>query len=231
MTTMGQALAAVRSRLDESTATAWTDPEIRAWINEGVADIARRTETIEKSTTVAVTAGTQTYTGLPSNLMRLHRVEFVSAGAQGQISALELRQLNDLDSVWYGAQQITGGRPIYCGLSGYPPNLKLTLYPIPAETGAVLRVHYYASPAALATDGTADVTQLDIPTGWEDLVYEYATFLAQRRDGTPAWQDTKRLYDEHMMDMLMVTERWHDQAGYVVNDSMSPIDELMAGWW
>jgi hypothetical protein len=81
MTTMATALAAVRTRLDETTATSWTDAEIRAWINEGVADIARRTESIQKSATINVVAGTQNYTSLPADLLRLNRVEFISAGA------------------------------------------------------------------------------------------------------------------------------------------------------
>ena len=167
MTTMATALAAVRTRLDETTATSWTDAEIRAWINEGVADIARRTESIQKSATINVVAGTQNYTSLPADLLRLNRVEFISAGAQGQVTHLELRELNALDSTWYGGKQASSGRPLYCGISGYPPVLQLTLYPIPAENGATLKVYYDASPAAIATNGTADSSSLDLPTGWE----------------------------------------------------------------
>jgi len=229
MVTMGTALAAVRTRLDESTATSWTDPEIRAWINEGVADIARRTESIQKSATISVVAGQQEYTGLPANLLRLNRVEFISAGASGQVSHLELRELNALDSTWYGGKQTSSGRPIYCGLSGYPPYLQLTLYPIPAESGATIKVYYYASPAALPVDGSGDGIALDLPTGWDDLVYEYATYLAQRRDATPSWQDTKRIYEEHLGDMLAMTERWHDQPGFISNDAFD--DGLGYGGW
>lgn len=229
MVTMGTALAAVRTRLDESTATSWTDPEIRAWINEGVADIARRTESIQKSATISVVAGQQEYTGLPANLLRLNRVEFISAGASGQVSHLELRELNALDSTWYGGKQTSSGRPIYCGLSGYPPYLQLTLYPIPAESGATIKVYYYASPAALPVDGSGDGFALDLPTGWDDLVYEYATYLAQRRDATPSWQDTKRIYEEHLGDMLAMTERWHDQPGFISSDAFD--DGFGYGGW
>lgn len=229
MVTMGTALAAVRTRLDESTATSWTDPEIRAWINEGVADIARRTESIQKSATISVVAGQQEYSDLPTNLLRLNRVEFISAGASGQVSHLELRELNALDSTWYGGKQTSSGRPIYCGLSGYPPYLQLTLYPIPAESGATIKVYYYASPAALPVDGSGDGFALDLPTGWDDLVYEYATYLAQRRDATPSWQDTKRIYEEHLGDMLAMTERWHDQPGFISNDAFD--DGFGYGGW
>lgn len=229
MVTMGTALAAVRTRLDESTATSWTDPEIRAWINEGVADIARRTESIQKSATISVVAGQQEYSDLPTNLLRLNRVEFISAGASGQVSHLELRELNALDSTWYGGKQTSSGRPIYCGLSGYPPYLQLTLYPIPAESGATIKVYYYASPAALPVDGSGDGIALDLPTGWDDLVYEYATYLAQRRDATPSWQDTKRIYEEHLGDMLAMTERWHDQPGFITSDTFD--DGFSYGGW
>lgn len=229
MTTMATALAAVRTRLDETTATSWTDAEIRAWINEGVADIARRTESIQKSATINVVAGTQNYTSLPADLLRLNRVEFISAGAQGQVTHLELRELNALDSTWYGGKQASSGRPLYCGISGYPPVLQLTLYPIPAENGATLKVYYYASPTAIATNGTADSSTLDLPTGWDDLVYEYATYLAQRRDANPSWQDTKRIYEEHLGDMLAMTERWHDQPGFISADSFD--DGFGYGGW
>lgn len=229
MTTMATALAAVRTRLDEMTATSWTDAEIRAWINEGVADIARRTESIQKSATINVVAGTQNYTSLPADLLRLNRVEFISAGAQGQVTHLELRELNALDSTWYGGKQASSGRPLYCGISGYPPVLQLTLYPIPAENDATLRVYYYASPTPIATNGTADSSTLDLPTGWDDLVYEYATYLAQRRDASPSWQDTKRIYEEHLGDMLAMTERWHDQPGFISNDAFD--DGFGYGGW
>lgn len=229
MTTMATALAAVRTRLDETTATSWTDAEIRAWINEGVADIARRTESIQKSATINVVAGTQNYTSLPADLLRLNRVEFISAGAQGAVSHLELRELNALDSTWYGGKQAGSGRPLYCGISGYPPVLQLTLYPIPAENDATLKVYYYASPTAIATNGTADSSTLDLPTGWDDLVYEYATYLAQRRDANPSWQDTKRIYEEHLGDMLAMTERWHDQPGFITSDTFD--DGFGYGGW
>lgn len=217
--TLAQALAAVRIRLDEGTATAWTNVEIRGWINEAVADIARRTETVQKIGTKAVVSGTQEYTSLPSDLLRLNRVEFISSGSDGQITQLEIRELNELDSAWYGSKQVTAGRPQYVGLSGYPPYLRLTLYPIPNETNATLKLYYYASPVRLATDGSADSTALEVPLGWEDLVYEYATYLAQRRDGNPAWQDAKRIYEEHLRDMVDMTRKWHDQAGYITPET------------
>lgn len=230
MTTLATALAAVRTRVNEATAIAWSSTEIRGWINEAVADIARRTETIQKEATVTVVSGTQEYSSLPANLLRLHRVEFISSN--NHVSQLELRELNELDSIWYGGKKTSPGRPMYCGLSGYPPYLKLTLYPIPAETGATLKLYYYASPTALATDGTADSSTLDIPTGWDDLVYEYATYLAQRRDGQAQWQDSKRLYEEKLSDMLSQTVRFHDQSGYMVMEETYGADMYggYGGW-
>lgn len=213
--TQGAALIAIRQRLDEATATAWTDAEIRGWINEAVADIARRTESIIKSATKSVVAGTQEYSSLASDLLRLQRVEYVTS--TNEVITLELRELNELDSKWYGAKRINSGRPMYCGIQGYPPVLNLVLYPIPSESGATLKYYYYAAPTALATDTSAAATALDIPNGWEPLVYEYATYLAQRRDGQlDNWQATKRIYEEQLADMIDQTRHYHDQANYIV---------------
>lgn len=224
MTTLGQALAAVRARIDEQTATAWTDAEIRGWVNEAVIDIARRTETVEKSTTKNLTANVQEYTSLPADLQRIHRVEYVSPGSGSQVTRLELCQLNDLDPIWWGGKKQNYGRPAFCALSGYPPNLTLTLTPIPTETGASLKIWYYASPAALATNGTADSSTLEVPLGWEDLVYDYATHLALLRDGQEAWTVARQAYESKISDMLDRTRFWHDQPGFIQPSNYPLVD-------
>ena len=227
MTTLGQALTAVRQRVDEQTAVSWTDAELRGWICEGVTDIARKTDTVQKVVDIALTSGVQMVTSLPADFQRLNRVEYIRSTQDTR--QLEIREYNEMDSHWHGAQQTTKGQPLYVGTRGYPPYLQLLLYPIPNESGSVLRIFYYASPARLATDGSADGVNLEIPMGWEDLVYDYATYLAQRRDGNPAWQDSKAICEQNLGAMIEQTRHWHDQPGFIVSDDDMP--GFIGGWW
>ena len=214
MTTMAQALAAVRIRLDEAVATSWTDIELRGFINEGVNDIARRTESVVKSTVITVLAGATSVT-LPTSVLRINRVEWVGT----TVHKLEIREFNELDPIWNGNRE-SAGTPMYFGLAGYPPYLLGVLYPLPESAGAV-KVTHYAIPTAISTAGAADSSVLDIPAGWEDLVYEYASYLAQRRDANPAWQDSKREYEDRLVDMIDQTRHFHDQASQIIPDHMS----------
>src|SRR5690606_10759005 len=110
---------------------------------------------LQTTTTQAVTASTQTYT-LTTRIVRLYRVEFQPTG-DSRIIPLEYRDFNAMDSVWWTNQAITSNHPHFYTLWGFPGSLKLVLYPTPA-TGGTLNLHYYAIPAPLATDGTADNT-------------------------------------------------------------------------
>ena len=210
--TMGQALAAVRERLDEADAAGWSDPEIRRWINEGVADIARKTETVQSTATISVTAGVQEHT-LPATVLRVYRATYTETG-NAHIYPLEYVDFNAADSVWWSDQAITQSRPHMFTMWGYPPTLKAILYPKPS-VGGTLTVYYYAAPAAISTTGSADSTTLSVVEGFTDLVLEYATYMALRRDRDPRWREHKAHYDEHMAVMLDQTRRWSDQAGTI----------------
>ena len=114
-------------------------------------------------------------------------------------------------------------------LWGYPPQLKIVLYPKPGLAGT-LTVYYYKVPDDLATDGSAASTTLSVPNGWEDLVYEYVTYLALRRDRDPRWQEAKAAYDEKLTAMLDLTTRWSDQSGSITPSGLMVPDWLINGY-
>lgn len=211
MATLATMRVDLRLRLDEVTARMWTDVELRSYLNEGLRDVARRTESLlTYDATVAVVAGTAKYT-LSQQIVRIHRVEWKATG-EDAIRPLQASSYQEMDSMWGSRQNVASSSPsffVLWGISGI--DLAIQLYPVPSQAGA-LRIYYYRMPAALAAD--ADIAA--VPSGWEDLVVLYAEYVAMRKDHDPRWQEAKQLYEERLVDMVNVTRQLHDQAGAVM---------------
>lgn len=200
----------VRNRLAETTASQWTDDMLMRWINEGLQDVARRTETIQDYDDITATVALQTYT-LPTTIIRVHRVEW--RPTSGNPNKMEFRDFNNMDSVWWGSQTTAQSTPVLFTMWGFPPNLKMIVYPSPASAGS-FRVYHYRLPSQLTTD-----TQIaEIPEGWTDLVVSYCEYMALRRDRDPRWQEAKQLYEQSIDNMYELTRRWTDEAGMIDTD-------------
>lgn len=219
--TQAQVVADLRLRLDESTARQWLDTELRGYLNDGMRDIARRAEVLSERASQNIVAGTQEYTA-PVDTVKISRVEYIDSS--GHSYNLTYRDFNTMDSVWWSSQTTAQGRPSLFTLWGYPPTLKIILYPKPSESVANgLKVYYYRVPAPLATDGSAAATAMSVPEGWEDLIVDYAEYMALRKDRDPAWQEAKSLYEEAVGAMFDSTRRYSDQAGMFDTDNGGPI--------
>lgn len=206
MTTLVTVRNDVRARLNETTARFWTDAQLNVWINEGMRDLARRTETIQTfGTTITTVAGTAEYV-VPADVLRVHRVEFVPTGAT-QIYPVQLTTYDELDQVWGIYPNTVQGYPVYAALWGFPPTLKLRLYPVPSQAGTI-NLFYYRLPAAVSADGDT----LEVLAGYEDLIALYCEYVARRKDRDPTWQEAKALYEERVSEMVDTTRQWHDQA-------------------
>jgi hypothetical protein len=210
VTTQSQLLSDVRSRLDEPSAQFYADTELRRWINQGTRDVARRTETLQTTATIPLSVGQQQYTA-PADTLRIYRVEYHDAGSQ--VRVLDYRDYNNADSVWWTTQLTAQSTPQMWTAWGFPPNLRIVLYPIPANPGTSIKVFYYQSPADLAVDGTDANTTVPIPTGRDELVCDFAEYMALRKARDPRWQEAKAIYDEKVQSMIDQTRRWTDQAG------------------
>lgn len=227
--TLTQAITAVRERLDEVDAAGWSDVELRRWINEAVTDIARKTETVQSTDAIDVTAGEQSH-DLATDVLRVYRATYTEDG-NSHIYPLEYADFNAADSVWWSDQAITQSRPRMFTMWGYPPTLQAILYPTPSVDGT-LTVYYYAAPAALATDGSDDTETLSVVEGYSDLILEYAAYMALRKDRDPRWKEHKGMYDEHLDAMMAMTRRWSDQAGTLTRAGNGLPDWLVSepGW-
>lgn len=206
MTTLTEALAALRSVADEEVARFYTDVELTRWINEAIKDIARRTELFQTRADIPVVANTQEYV-LPVDCIRINRLEFTQTG-DSRVVSLDYRDVGAMDEVWWSARTSSKGRPAFYTLWGSPPSLAALLWPTPSVSGS-LKVWYYQQPA----ETTAGGSTLPIPMGWDDALTDYAEYRALRKARDPRWQEAKQLYEEKVAELFEKTRRFTDQSG------------------
>jgi hypothetical protein len=190
---LSAAITAVRERLDEADSAGWSDVEIRRWINEGVTDIARKTETCcRPRPTIDVDAGDAEHT-LPSNVLRVYRATYTEDG-NDHIYPLEYMDFNAADSMWWTNMATTEARPRIFTLWGYPPTLsRPKLYPVPSIAGT-LTVYYYANSTPLShqTAPTDASSNWWCGRGYMDLDPRVRHLsMALRRDRDPRWKEHK----------------------------------------
>lgn len=227
--TLKEARDLLRVRLDEPSPRRWQDHQLNAWINEGCRDVARRAECLHSEGTIAVLANVQTISlSTLTGLTKVNRVEWQTTGDSAKV-ALEYRDFNNMDAVWFDHQSVTKGRPDYYTLKGTPPSLSCVVYPTPSQAGT-LRVHYWRVPA----DAGADATTLDLPEGWSDIVLDYAESRALRRDGNPEWKAALETYKDNLAALVETTRRYTD-ASTVISPEVGHlpawlVDEFYGGW-
>lgn len=216
--TQGTLVSELRSRINEPNANGFfSDIELRTWINEGAREIARRTEALRTSSTIAVLANTQDYTA-PTDCIRMHRLEFKPTG-QTQRMPLQYRDRQAMDVVWGTHSAITVSYwPEYYSMWGLPPTMTITVYPTPSGAGT-LYAYYYKLPTALSTSGSASATTLDVPEGWEDLILDYAESRARLKQQRAdlygiAWQQ----FIDRLMSLNEAAVRFVDAPGQITPD-------------
>jgi hypothetical protein len=236
--TLAGARTNVRSNLEESSASFWTDAELTAWINDGCRDIARRAQVlINYFTALPVVAGTATYGtsgSLPSDIIQIHRIEYVPTGST-QTYPLDASTVMEMDNVWgtnqaqqssYPSYWVTLGRP--GGSNGSPQEFRIKLFPVPSQSGN-LNIYYYSQPPTLI-NGTDDATNLPVLEGWWDLVVLYCEWNAKRKDRNPEWSQVMALYEQKLQDMIDVSSEFHDQSQFMYSSTGSAVPSwLYAG--
>jgi hypothetical protein len=191
----------------------WSQPEIDTWLNEGARDVARRAESLLVfDTSVAAIAGTARY-ALPAQIIRIHRVEYQAAGSF-LVYPLFPKTIDEMDPIVGINPLLQTSYPYYFHLWGYPPNLGMTVYPVPSQTGQ-FNLYYYKVPTPMVNPG--DIC--DLPNGWEDLVVTYGEYRARRKGRDPIWKDVKEEYEQKVGEHMDVTRQWHDQQRHIITRS------------
>lgn len=213
--TFSASLTDTRNQLDESNADSryWGDPELLQYINDGVRDIARRTEGILTfNATLNAIPGQAKY-NLPPDVIRVHRCEYVPTNST-LTYPINASTYDELDQIWGINQLVQNSFPSNYCCWGTPGNMTIQFYPVPAATGTI-NLFYYAMPVDLKTDGTDANTFLNVPTGWEDLLVKYACARALLKMRDQNWQVFQQLYESDLQYMLDVTRQAHDNGRYV----------------
>lgn len=210
----------LRDRLDEQTPRRWNDGQLTRWINEGARDIARRAECLQSVTDVVIAANEQTKSlSSLSGLLRIHRVEWQTTGST-QWNALEPRDINGMDAVWWDHQATHKNRPNYFTLKGTPPALSIIFYPT-TPTGGTARVWWWRLP----TEALIDTATLDLPDGWHDVALDYAEYRALRKDADPRWKESFEIYKDNLASLIEQTRRYNDQ-----NATITPEVPHLPSW-
>lgn len=212
-TTLAELRTDLRARLDEATPTFWDDVDLDRWLNEGVREVARRTEALLTNENINIVVGAADYI-LPDDVIRVYRVEYRPDTTR--VHPLEYRELHSLDNVWgvYRGQQ---AEPRFFTLWGVTPTLTMTVYPTPDRSVTNgFKLFYYRMPAAMTT-GTSTV---DLPEGWQELPVLYAEYVALRKDKQREWQEAKGEFERAVSEMSLLTNRLSNQVGHYAGESM-----------
>ena len=209
--TLGELRQDVRAHLDEADPIFWNEPELNIWIWEGLREVARRSENLQKQKVYTVVADQEAYP-LPDDMLRIYRVEF--RRDTNSIYPLEWRNFNEMDSIWGIGRGISGSTPMYYSIWSTPGEggKGLYIYPIPSDTiGNGLWVWYYGLPRKPVEDD--DIAE--IQAGYEDLITLYVEFVARRKEATDnRWREAYELFETRLKEMMKTTRNWTDQQGF-----------------
>ena len=200
--TVATAVTTLRERLDETTAAQWTDVSLRRWLDEGIRDIARRTRHYWDTDTIDVAADDGEYT-VADDVLHIKHVYFNPDGDTGRQIPLEPRAFEAMNQVWWDRQDQSSGWPVFFTTYGYAPTLTIKLFPVPSTDGT-LTLHVARLPAAL--DVTSGSGNIDVPTGWLEMAYDYAEYMALRKDRDPRWQEAFQMYEAKVQGIIDMGE-------------------------
>lgn len=217
-TTVATAITAIRERLDEATASQWSEIMLRRWLNEGLRDIGRRTYHYQTASTLAVVAGTGTYTA-DADIIRINQVYFQPTADTTQKIPLQARTWAAMDEVWGNRQDLQSGYPVMFATRGYSPQVIIKLFPVPSVAGTLF-MNTARMPANL--DIAGGTGNIDCPEAWVEIAYFYCEFMARRKDKD--YEGAKDSFEQYgLMIDNMITN----------GDYLNATDEFVfhgAGW-
>ncbi len=160
--TANQAVTQVRSIINESSASFWSDTEIGDWIKEATIDISSKLLCVETEDDLTLVADQWIYTDLTA-LLKIKGC-YYNAGS-GAIKGMQRKDIQD-----FGHLPVSSGAPKYF----YENNRNVYLWPIPSATEAGNTV------TVINSYETDDVTVLR--DEHQPLTFLYAAAKAKAKD-------------------------------------------------
>ena len=118
-----------------------------------------------------------------------------------------------MDENWGMIQSLPAAWPRWFTIRGNSVvGFFLQMYPAPASPGE-LTVYYYRQ-AKTITDTSQNIDTL---SGWEDIVYDYGVYKAQRAASTATWKDAYQLYEKNIAEMINKTRTMSDQMNQITS--------------
>jgi hypothetical protein len=225
MTTLAVAVAAVRERLDEPTAAQWSDESIRRWLGEGARDVARRTRHYWDIDTIDVSADDGEYT-VDADVLHIKHVYYNTDSDTTRQIPLEARAFEAMNQVWHDRQNQASSWPSAFTTFGYAPTLTIKLFPVPSENGT-LTLHVARLPAAV--DVAGGTGNLDVPEAWLEVTYDYAEYMALRKDRDPRWQESFGMYEGKVQGIIEMGE-YINAPGEFVHTASGVYPSWLTDW-
>lgn len=167
----------VRDTASSSSLRRYSDTVLNAFANEAQRAIINDTWAMTNSRFETVTAGVTTYS-MEATGIKPYRVTVNSI----PLPQLDIKQLDTelAGSSW----PFTSGTPVAWYVNtGRTPN-RVSLYPVPSETGAAIATAFYDLPADMTSDSSTPFNDLGTLYSYHDLVVFYVSFrilLAENR--------------------------------------------------
>jgi hypothetical protein len=207
--TLEQFIGNVQDDLDDPNGNYLQPASITRWCNDGCYDIAKRAECLLQEDQEPTTGTVGTFIiATTFDIVRIHRLEWTMDNVQ--VYPLELRNINEMDTIWAQFQSQPGAWPSWATFWQEPPLLRVQLFPVPGGDGT-LNIWYYRYPNFLNVNNQS--ATLDIPAGYEPLVRQYAKFMALRRMADPRWSEERDLYEENLSTLIDNSRQYNDAGG------------------
>lgn len=199
---VGQIKQRVRTKFGDTSGAELTDTDLLSWINDGMTEIARRTQQPQATATTPTIVGTAAYsiTTFAADVLRLRSVMLDG-------SVLSGLSIEEADTLLGDRERANVGR----GTPGYFWVFAdaINLWPIPSAAGT-LKLSYVKRPAAVTVDGDTP----GIPTHMHVDLVDYVVAQVLESTGDPDRADRRMSRFEAGAAMAAADAEWPIRGGY-----------------
>ena len=167
----------VRSLINETTASFWTDAQLQSWMDNGISDIAARTGCIEDSDTFLLVTSQYEYVNLVtdgaaavSNITQVWGCIYLNPD-DGYIGLKRIlpRQVADLP-------HMKPGPPVYY----YHFDNKIGIFPLPTsgQNGDSVKIYFSKNPSA----ATLELRIAELPSEYHNAMLWYCAAMAYKKE-------------------------------------------------